>query len=444
LRPHLLTNSKSPIINNQFPVPLYAYKALAANGSVSTGEIDAADRPEALRLLDRRGLQPVNLRETSGAVAQRGNNNKTELREKTSAKSATTEEAIPDGPIKLKKQEVVLFTEELADMLAAGLQLEPALKSMENRQELGNLKAVSYKIRQIVRDGVNFSAALRKVSPSFGALYCSLAAAGEASGALDTILKRQAHYLKTLSELQSRLILAMIYPAFLVVAGIGVSIVFVTTLIPQLTQLIESAPGGKIPLGAAILISTSDFLEKWWLVMLLTIIAAAIFFKAWKDNEANQPAWDRMKLRLPMIGPVITSRFYVQFLETMANLVANGLPLLRALELSRDATQNISLRAALNHVIDQVGDGRSFSKALIRNGSFPPLLIDMIAVGEQTGKIDQSLRRAAERYDKELDKDLQRIMALIMPTVLLIMAGLIGTMAYLMITAIFQTISAIG
>ncbi len=428
-------------------MPLFAYKALATNGSVTTGEIDAADRPEALRKLDRKGLQPVNLRETASAVPARKTQGKTREKTDTSrqaSKAATAEDAIPEGPIKLKRQEVVLFTEELSDMLAAGLQLEPALKSMENRQELGNLKAVSYKIRQIVRDGVNFSVALKKVSPSFGPLYCSLAAAGEASGALDTILKRQAHYLKTLAELQSRLVLAMIYPAFLILAGIGVSIVFVTTLIPQLTQLIESTPGGKIPLGAAILIGASDFITKWWLVVLLTLIAIAIFFKAWKDNDANKPAWDRMKLKLPLVGPVITSRFYVQFLETMANLVSNGLPLLRALELSRDATQNRSLRGALDQVIDQVGDGRSFSKSLIRNGSFPPLLIDMIAVGEQTGKIDQSLRRAAERYDKELDKDLQRIMALIMPTVLIVMALLIGTMAYLMITAIFQTISAIG
>lgn len=432
-------------------MPVFAYKALAANGAVTTGEIDAADRPEALRLLDKKGLQPVNLRESAAAVpaakktSAKPGKAKTEEAPKPSAKKADEkEDAIPEGPIKLKRAEVVLFTEELSDMLGAGLQLEPALKSMENRQELGNLKAVSYKIRQIVRDGVNFSAALKKVSPSFGPLYCSLAAAGEASGALDTILKRQAHYLKTLSELQSRLILAMIYPAFLICAGIGVSIVFVTTLIPQLTQLIESTPGGKIPLGAAILIAISDFIGKWWIVILLTLIAAAIFFKAWKDNEANKPTWDRMKLKLPLLGPVIASRFYVQFLETMANLVGNGLPLLRALELSRDATQNLSLRGALNQVIDQVGDGRSFSKALIRNGSFPPLLIDMIAVGEQTGKIDQSLRRAAERYDKELDKDLQRIMALVMPTVLIIMAGLIGTMAYLMITAIFQTISNLG
>ncbi len=425
-------------------MPLFAYKALAANGSVTTGELDAADRPEALRMLDRKGLQPVNLKETTGVVTAKKTtgsaNTKAAEAKSNKDKPEAKETAIPEGPIKLKRAEVVLFTEELSDMLSAGLQLEPALKSMENRQELGNLKAVSYKIRQIVRDGVNFSVALKKVSPSFGPLYCSLAAAGEASGALDDILKRQAHYLKTLAELQARLILAMIYPAFLVVAGIGVSIVFVTTLIPQLTALIKSS-GGEIPLGAAILIWISAFLSKWWLVIVLTLIASFIFFKAWKDNEANKPAWDRIKLKLPLVGPVITSRFYVQFLETMANLVGNGLPLLRALELSRDATDNRSLREELNKVIEQVGDGRSFSKALIRNGAFPPLLIDMISVGEQTGKIDQSLRRAAERYDKELDKDLQRIMALVMPVVLIIMAGLIGTMAYLMITSIFQTMS---
>ncbi len=424
-------------------MPVFAYKALSSNGSVTTGVVDAVDRPEALRLLDRKGLQPINLKQESrGSSTSKKDKEKPASKQRT--KLASAEEEMSAGPVKLKRTEVVVFTEELADMLGAGLQLEPALKAMEGRQELGNLKEVSYKIRQIVRDGGNFSVALRKVSPSFGPLYCSLAAAGEASGALDTILQRQAHYLKTLAELQGRLVLAMIYPAFLILAGIGVAIVFVTTLIPQLTELIESTPGGQIPLGAALLIGASEFLQKWWLVILLMLIVAGLFFKAWVDNEDNQPTWDRMKLNMPLIGNVITSRFYVQFLETMANLVGNGLPLLRALELSRDATVNISLRADLAQVIDQVGDGRSFTKAMIRTGNFPALLIDIVSVGEQTGKIDQSLRRAAERYDKELDKDLQRIMALIMPTVLIIMAVLIGTMAYLMITAIFQTISALG
>ena len=425
-------------------MPLFTYKALSSNGTVATGEVEAADRPEALRLLDKRGLQPVNLKESSKAPARSSKpiKKKNEAIAPRRREQAVEKDAeLPEGPLKLKRAEVIMFTEELSDMLGAGLQLEPALKSMESRQELGSLKVVSQRVRHIVRDGVNFSVALRKVSPSFGSLYCSLAAAGEASGALDTILKRQAHYLKTLSELQSRLVLAMIYPAFLILIGFGVGVVFVTILIPQLTELIKNTPGGKIPWAIGMMMGFADFIRSWWIVITLVFIGTLLFLKAWTDNEANQPQWDDMKLKMPLVGAVISSRFYVQFLETMANLVGNGLPLLRALELSRDATQNISLRNHLNGVIDQVGDGRAFSKAMIRSGTFPPLLIDMIAVGEQTGKIDQSLRRAAERYDKELDKDLQRIMALIMPTVLILMALLIGSFAYLMITAIFQTIS---
>jgi len=436
-------------------VPLYAYKALSSSGGVQTGEVDAADRPEALRVLDKRGLQPVSLKETAASTAPAKKKAKepapaAKPAPKAAAKSGVkavgkeTEEKTPDGPLKLKRAEVIMFTEELSDMLAAGLQLEPALKSMESRQELGGLKAVASRVRQLVRDGMNFSTAIKRVSPSFGPLYCSLAAAGEASGALDEILRRQAHYLKTLAELQARLILAMIYPAFLIVAGIGVAAVFVTTLIPQLTTLIESTPGGKLPPPIKLMVTTSDFIKSYWYIILIVLAAAGLFFKAWKDNPDNTMTWHQFKLRAPLMGPVVTSRFYVQFLETMANLAGNGLPLLRALELSRDATQNLALRGELNIVIDQVGDGRAFSKALIRTGAFPPLLIDMVSVGEQTGKLDIALRRAAERYDKELDKSLSRIMALIMPTILIIMAGLIGTMAYLMITAIFQTIKNLG
>ncbi|MCW1924059.1 type II secretion system F family protein [Luteolibacter arcticus] len=440
-------------------MPLFAYKALSSSGGVQTGEVDAADRPEALRVLDKRGLQPVSLKESASAAATAKKKAKEAApaakaapapKSSPSAKptlkapAKSTEEKAPEGPLKLKRAEVIMFTEELSDMLAAGLQLEPALKSMEGRQELGGLKDVASRVRQLVRDGMNFSTAIKRVSPSFGPLYCSLAAAGEASGALDEILRRQAHYLKTLAELQSRLILAMIYPAFLILAGIGVSIVFVTTLIPQLTTLIESTPGGKLPGPIKFMVTGSDFLKSYWYIILIVLAAGGLFFKAWKDNPANTMAWHRFKLRAPLMGPVVTSRFYVQFLETMANLAGNGLPLLRALELSRDATQNLSLRNELNTVIDQVGDGRAFSKALIRTGAFPPLLIDMVSVGEQTGKLDMALRRAAERYDKELDKSLSRIMALIMPTILIIMASLIGTMAYLMITAIFQTIKNLG
>ena len=430
---------------------VFTYKAVSSAGAVTTGELTANDRGEALRVLDGKGLQPVRLSESS-VTKGKGEKKAPASSRKGAARAAVPTpkakadkpEEIPEGPIKLKRGEVVLFTEELSDMLSAGLMLEPALKAMETRQQSGNLKIVSQKIRQLVRDGNNFSAALRRCSPSFGPLYCSLAAAGEASGALDTILMRQADYLKMLQELQGRITLALIYPAFLVLSGVGVGVIFVTKLIPQLTALLQSTPGASLPLGVKILIGISDFAKAWWIVGLLLIGALLILFKAWKDSEANKPAWDRIKLRLPLYGRVVEHRFFVQFLETMANLVGNGLPLLRSLELTRDATQNIHMRAHTNDMIEMVGDGRALSKAMIKTAAFPPLLIDMVSVGEQTGKIDQALRRAAERYDKELNGALQRIMALIMPAVLIVMALLIGTMAYLMITAIFQTISNLG
>ncbi|MFP6856786.1 MAG: type II secretion system F family protein [Roseibacillus sp.] len=431
-------------------MPVFTYKAIS-DGSVTTGELDASDRREALRMLDRQGLQPVKLTESSASKSKapppnkgtKAGNPKPGTPAAVGGAAADPKE-IPEGPIKLKRAEVVLFTEELSDMLAAGLQLEPALRSMENRQELGSLKVVSVKLRQIVRDGNSFSNALRRVSPSFGPLYCSLAAAGEASGALDTILQRQAHYLKTLQDLQARVTLALIYPAFLLLSGVFVSIIFVTKLIPQLTTLLETTPGAKMPMGAVVLIAISGFITKWWAVMLLLIAAVGVLFKAWKDSEANRPQWDRGKLKLPLYGRVVEQRFFVQFLETMSNLVANGLPLLRSLELTRDATQNLHLRAHLDDMIVMVGDGRALSRAMVRSGVFPLLLIDIVSVGEQTGRIDLALQRAAARYDKELDTALQRIMALIMPAILVVMAVLIGTMAYLMITAIFQTISSLS
>lgn len=438
---------------------VFNYKALGAGGAVVTGELTAGDRGEALRQLDKKGLQPVKVAEAK-VVAKAAKPDKTARRgepqvkakpksivkatPKASAQEKADKDEVPEGPLKMKSKEVVYFTEELSDMLTAGLQLEPALRAMEDREEEGNIKEISLRIRTLVRDGTSFSNALKRVSPSFGPLYCSLAAAGEASGALDTILRRQAHYLKTLQDLRGRITLALIYPAFLILSGIGVSIIFVTKLIPQLTGLLKGAPGSEMPLGVRVMIGASDFLLQWWLVMVLIVVAALIFFKAWKDAERNKPAWDRIKLKIPLYGNVIRGRFYVQFLETMANLVGNGLPLLRSLELTRDAAQNIHLRENMDEMIELVGDGRSLSSAMIRTEIFPPLLIDMVAVGEQTGKIDLALRRAAERYDKELDAALQKVMAMVMPAVLLLMASLVGTMAYAMISAIFQTINNLG
>ena len=417
-------------------MPTFAYKALRVDGSQISGELIAGDRHGAMDLLDRGGLQPLML-DLKTDQAKNGDS-------ASNAKSKAKEDEIEiTGPMRLKKAEIVLFTEELSELLGAGLQLEPALRVMENREELGKLKRLTKSLRQEVRDGTSFSAALAKASPSFGDLYCSLARAGEVSGALSTILKRQATYLTAIQELQSKVLMALIYPFFLIASGIAVVVLFITFLIPQLMGLLDNT-NSEMPAIGKLMIDLSDFIRAWWWIILGGVIAMVFGFISYIKNPNNHEWWDETKLKIPLFGKVIKTRFFVQFLETLANLVGNGLTLLRALELSREATPNLYLKKLISRIIEYVGDGSALSRTMKRVGFFPPLLLDIVAVGEQTGHIGESLERAANRYDRELEKDIAKISALIQPVIVVAMALLVGIMAYMMISVIFDTISGLN
>ncbi len=442
-------------------MPTFTYNALKPDGTVAKGELTATDRGEAMRRLDRSGLQPISIAVKDGAggggVAVKAPPEKKKAEPaakaaKPAAKPATPEPKagartdtggeVPAGPIRLSTKQVILFTEEISDLLNAGLQLEPALRIMEARDELGPLKSVSTLLRQKVRDGASFSSALRSSSPNFGDLYCAMAAAGEISGALGTMLKRQAHYLKTIEDLRANVVTALIYPAFLCGAGILVFVLFVTKLIPSLAGLLASS-GKELPAVAKFMIGLGDFFKVYWWVVLLVVAVGVLVFQKLTTMEKYRPAWDQKRLGLPLVGPILTGRFFVQFLETLASLVENGLPLLRALDLSRDATQNLYVRGLLGQVIGMVGEGASLSKSLKKVGFFPPLMTDMITVGEQTGDLPLALRRTADRFDKELTKRITRMQAMIPHIVTAGMAVLVGMVAYMMISVIMQSVTGI-
>ena len=465
-------------------MPSFQYRALKMDGSKAEGVLEATDRSEALRRLNRGGMQPLSLTPASGgggggaeakqkekespaplseakpepkeeepkakeAPAKAKKEKKTaksthavSQQEKGKAKAAVVDSG-PKYPIKLKRTQVVMFTEELSEMLSAGLQLESALKVMESREELSALKDVTVLVRREVREGASFSKALEKVSPSFGPLYCSMAHAGEISGALPKILRRQAEYLNTIADLQSKVLFALIYPAFLVFAGVAVTVLFVVYLIPQLMGLISST-GGELPTAAKVLIGASDFLKAYWWAIVLGIVGIIVGFRMWLRSRKNQETWDRFVVHAPLVGGVLSSRFYVQCMETLANLVGNGMPLLKGLELTRDTTMNLYLKDKVSQVAGIVGEGGSLSRAMKKVGFFPALLIDMVSVGEQTGDIESALVRSAGRYDKELGKTIEKITALIQPLIVFIMAGVVGTMAYLMISIIFETVGGLN
>lgn len=409
-------------------MPTFAYSAHGPSGII-TGEVAAVDRAEAMSLLGRHRLQPFKLEQKGGAVA--------------AVLGAASAKPIGSGPIHLKLSQVLLFSEELSDLLSAGIQLEPALATMERRRELSGVKTLATALRSKVRDGMAFSKAVAATSPSFGQLFCALAAAGEASGTLPQILKRQVAYLRSLAALRSKVAFALIYPAFLVVAAVSVTLLFVVYLIPKLTELLDST-GGSLPLGAQIILAISDFFKAWWWMMLLGGFSVFALLKAWLRRPSSQVPWARFLLCLPLVGGILKARFYVQFLETMSNLLGSGLPMVHAMQLTHQAIENPHFQKEFEGVIRHVGEGVSLSRALDRSGLFPPLLLDMVNVGEQTGDLSAALGKAAERFDRELGQKVEKLSALVQPLIVCLMAGMVGIMAYLMITTIFQTISGMS
>ena len=408
---------------------LFSYHAVRRDGGRVSGQVEAQSRTEAFRKLDRESLQPISLVQQEGV-------------ETNGARAPEISGTLPTRNIRLSGGQIILFTEEMSDLLDAGLQLEPALRVMEGRKELSGIKAVASALRQQVREGSSLSSALRLVSPSFGDLFCNLVSAGELSGSLPQLLRRQATFLVTMDDLRKKVVSALIYPAMIFFLGIGLIFLFMTYLVPQLTSLFQKT-GKDLPLLTRLLVQTSDFFSHYWWAIIAAAAAVVFGFLQFIRMPLGRTWWHTTQLQLPLFGSVLRRRYYAQFSQTMANLIANGIPLLNSLRLMTSATGNVHLRSLTEQVVEMVGEGGSLSRALQRVGEFPPLFIDMIAVGEQTGDLAQALERIGRRYDKELNISIQRLTSLIQPVVILVMAGMVGLIAYSIINGIFDAISGL-
>lgn len=404
-------------------MPAFTYEAIVPGGGRTRGTLEARSRQEALAQLSRQRLQPIRLHQEGAAGPATG---------QASAAAAAPAER------QMNEAQIISFTEELGDLLDAGLQLEGALKMMEQRSEASAVKAVSESLRTQVREGISLSRALKTASSSFSDLYCNLVAAGEVSGALGAILQRQVVYLKKLSDLKARVIQALIYPMFVTGAGILLMVLFVVVLVPQLEMLFKAQ---KPPLITQLLLGTSRFLVQWgWMVLAMLALGGIGFWQA-IQKPAGRLWWDQARVKIPVAGPVLEAAFYAQFSQTLANLLGNGVTLLQAMQLVSRATPNSFYRVRLEKASEQVSEGYSLSRALRQVGGFSDMFLDLVAVGEQTGELAKALDKAGARYEKEMDRRIQKITALIQPVIIVVIALVVGAVVYSIITSIFDAMS---
>ena len=405
----------------------FQYEILDSGGNLQNGEIEASSKSSALAALSRDGQQVVTIKE-SKPKRSRGGDGK---------RSGASGEAVI-----LSQNQLIQFTEELSDMLDAGLPLEQSLGAISTSSEVPKIREVAGRVHAQYSEGSSLADSLDQASPSFSPLYCNLVLAGEQSASVGKILARQVAYLSSFNELRSKIKTALIYPAFLAFSALAVIALFLFVLIPRLEQLMD-ATGGELPFLARLFADAKTFLvEHWWQVLaglVLVFVAALIFFQSSQGRAAK----DRLILELPVLGPLYKSFFNLQFAQTVSNLMINGMHQSDALELSRGVTENPILKKQLEDVIEHSNRGARLDKVLARNPVFDRALIDMARVGEDTGNLAESLQKAAARLERNFNRGLEAFTALIQPVITILIAGIVGLMAYMMVSVVYDTISTI-
>lgn len=405
-------------------MPQFSYKARNARGELVEGVLECADRTLAIHQIEQQHCIPIRI-EPVGPRLQ--------TVEKESAPAAPA--SIQN--LKIPQAQLLIFTEQLAHLLQAGMTLDEGLSILKKRLKQPRVQQMTRSLHQALVDGRSFSQALREMPRIFPPLFVNLVAAGEASGALPEILLRLVKHLMQARNLRDRVQQALIYPAFLAVAGAALITIFITYMVPQLTGFMAQI-GGALPLPTRILMQIHYWITTYWWLAILIVIGASVGFRAFVRTDEGRMTWDRVRLKIPGYGRVIRYGYYAQFSRTLATLIQNGVPLLRALDLLREIAGNRYLESKIAEARRAVVDGATLSAALSSQQIFPDLFTDMMAVGEQTGHFGETMQTIADVYERELDRNVAIISQLIPPVIILVIATVVGLVVYSILSAVFE------
>src|SRR5216117_825216 len=417
-------------------MPQFTYRARNAQGGLVEGVLDCADRAVAIRQIESQHCVPIRIEMVDGAKATEKKPGAPAPRKKLRLLSSP-EPATPGQNLKIPHGQLLIFTEQLAHLLQAGMTLDEALSVLEKRLKQPRVQQMTHSLHQSLIDGQSFSQALSKLPRIFQPLYVNLVAAGEASGALPQILLRLVKHLMQAKDLRDRVQQALIYPAFLALAGAVLVTVFITFMVPQLTQFM-SQNGGALPLPTRILMQAHHLLTTYWWLGVLIVIGGVAAWRAFVGSDEGRIALDRFRLRIPGYGRIVQHSYYAQFSRTLGTLTENGIPLLRSFDLLAEIAGNRYIEKKLTEVRRGVVDGAHLSAALAAQQMFPELLTDMMAVGEQTGHFGQTMMTIADVYERELDRTVSITSGLIAPVIIVIIAIVVGFVVYSILSAVFS------
>jgi type IV pilus assembly protein PilC len=401
----------------------FAYKALDAKGSQANGTLDGDTKAAVAAALRNKGLTVLNIDEVKGG-----------LRSKDLFESLQ----------RVKPKDLTIFSRQFATMVNSGLAMLRCLYILEEQTENKKLARVLTQVRADVEAGISLSDALAKHPDVFSRLYVSMVRAGEVGGILDEVLNRLATQLEKDDSIRRAVKAAMVYPLMIGSFAIIVLMGMVMFLIPIFAGMYRDLGNAKLPALTRYMITVSDVIRSYWFIVFPVIIALIWFLRRLKRTPKGQAAWDRFKLRIPMgIGEIVRKIAVARFSRTFGTLVSSGVPILQAIEITGKTAGNTVIEQAMVGVQANVKEGQSISEPLERVSVFPPMVTQMIAVGEETGSLDQMLQKIADFYEDEVNAAVKSLTSILEPILMLGVGGIVGVVVISMYLPIFNMMNIV-
>ena len=401
-------------------MPVYIWEGKSAKGTIQKGETDAPSEKILRQLLK---AQKINV-------------------SKVKQKPKDIFENVAFMQPGVKTKDLIVFTRQFSTMIDAGLPLIQGLDILANQEENRTFKKVLMQVKLDVEGGSSLAEALKKHPKVFDNLYVNLVAAGEMGGILDTILQRLAVYIEKNARLVSKVKGALIYPATIMVIAVAVIIIMLVFVIPVFAEMFTDF-GGELPGLTQAVVNISDFLRNNWIV--LTVIFAGLFyaFKKWKSTDRGEYLFDKYLLKAVVIGDLLRKVAVAKFTRTLGTLIASGVPILDGMDVVAKTAGNRVVEEAINNTKQSISEGKTIAVPLEESGVFPPMVCQMVAVGESAGSLDSMLDKIADFYEEEVDTAVDALTALIEPVMMVFLGGTVGTMLIAMYLPIFKIAGAI-
>ncbi|MBP1142163.1 MULTISPECIES: type II secretion system F family protein [Pseudomonas] len=393
-------------------VNIYTWEGVDKKGGKLSGELSGHNPALIKAQLRKQGVNPTKVRKKSASIFGKGK--------------------------KIKPLDIAFFSRQMATMMKAGVPLLQSFDIISEGAENPNMRALVNSLKQEVSAGNSFATALRQKPEYFDDLFCNLVDAGEQAGALESLLDRVATYKEKTEKLKAKIKKAMTYPAAVLIVAVIVSGILLIKVVPQF-QSVFAGFGAELPMFTLMVIGLSEVIQQWWIAIVVAFFASFFLFKkAYKKSQNFRDSIDRILLKIPVIGPLIFKSSVARYARTLATTFAAGVPLVEALDSVAGATGNVVFKNAVNKVKQDVSTGMQLNFSMRATGVFPSLAIQMTAIGEESGALDNMLDKVATYYEDEVDNMVDSLTSLMEPMIMAILGVVVGGLVIAMYLPIFK------